>query len=365
MTDDNRSAGAVHWSDFAGWRSGRAALTWGQRAIWAPTQWYAPNDAVFNFSRVVALPGGTTSAGVYAKVDSLLRKYEALRTTYVHTGDGTVAQVLYGTGRIAGGRAIDEAAARYWSRQLRKAPRTMFTAEPVTGREPMWWHGRLTSAALDTATRAVAHRTGVSGSAVLLAAASAALADYTAAASCALLVVLSNRTDPILAATIGTITQDASAVIEVAGRPFAAVIEQAQAELSAGRACGRYDPDTRAEAERSVAAAGGGPVDLRCYFNNSRFDEDSGYTAPVAVQREEITALAAKTSFAWLPGSAMEDSAFFLNVEQAPGELNLTLLADTRLIPLAVIEGMLRGIEARVLTYVDSEDFRALEWRSA
>ncbi|MEV0969396.1 condensation domain-containing protein [Microtetraspora glauca] len=68
---------------FAGTRSGRAPLTWGQRAIWDAIRRTAPDDRYFNFGRVLEVPRGARPASVaYVSrgIGLLVERHEALRT---------------------------------------------------------------------------------------------------------------------------------------------------------------------------------------------------------------------------------------------------------------------------------------------
>lgn len=84
----------ICWIDVTGPRSGNAPLTWGQRAIWDPIQWYAPDDHVFNFRRIVEVPAHVTVEQVLDTVAALLAGHEALRTTFGWNDDDEPVQRL-------------------------------------------------------------------------------------------------------------------------------------------------------------------------------------------------------------------------------------------------------------------------------
>ncbi|MFJ3589960.1 condensation domain-containing protein [Streptomyces sp. NPDC090231] len=76
---------------FRGERSGRAPLTWGQRAIWHAVLRTAPNDHYFNLGRVLPLGSrGRTVAvpAALAAIGALMARHEALRTKLVGDGGG-------------------------------------------------------------------------------------------------------------------------------------------------------------------------------------------------------------------------------------------------------------------------------------
>lgn len=88
--------------DFCGERSGRAPLTWGQRAIWHAIGRTAPNDHYFNIGRVLPLADRgrpATVAEVAQALARLMERHEALRTQ-VSVTDGEPGQQLVAAGRL-------------------------------------------------------------------------------------------------------------------------------------------------------------------------------------------------------------------------------------------------------------------------
>jgi hypothetical protein len=81
---------------FAGERSGRGPLTWGQRAIWHAIGRTAPNDHYFNLDRIVDLGPRTVPIDTaLAALAALVARHEALRTRtegleQVLSGDGAL-----------------------------------------------------------------------------------------------------------------------------------------------------------------------------------------------------------------------------------------------------------------------------------
>ncbi|WP_169808712.1 condensation domain-containing protein [Microtetraspora niveoalba] len=84
---------------FSGTRSGRAPLTWGQRAIWDAIRRTAPDDHYFNFGRVLEVPRGArpaSAAHVSRGIGLLVERHEALRTL---VGPGP-CQILHDRGAL-------------------------------------------------------------------------------------------------------------------------------------------------------------------------------------------------------------------------------------------------------------------------
>ncbi|MFE6868126.1 condensation domain-containing protein [Kitasatospora sp. NPDC057692] len=89
---------------FGGARSGRAPLTWGQRAIWHAIGRTAPNDHYFNLGRILPLAdrgAPVDEAGLAVALAALLGRHEALRTRLVLDEDGEPGQLLASEGEIA------------------------------------------------------------------------------------------------------------------------------------------------------------------------------------------------------------------------------------------------------------------------
>ncbi|MEU6239407.1 hypothetical protein ABZ885_41410, partial [Kitasatospora sp. NPDC047058] len=83
---------------FEGLSHGAAPATWGQRTIWAPISWYAPDDHYFNIALPVELRHPVGPAAFGAAVRALLERHESLRTLYRTGPDGALGQLLYGAG---------------------------------------------------------------------------------------------------------------------------------------------------------------------------------------------------------------------------------------------------------------------------
>ncbi|MEW2171210.1 condensation domain-containing protein [Streptomyces sp. NPDC007027] len=90
---------------FHGERSGRAPLTWGQRAIWHAIRRTAPNDHYFNIGRALPLADRGRPATVPEALSALARlmeRHESLRTRLLLSPqDGEPAQILTDAGTLS------------------------------------------------------------------------------------------------------------------------------------------------------------------------------------------------------------------------------------------------------------------------
>ncbi|MFD0277608.1 hypothetical protein ACFVHB_27375 [Kitasatospora sp. NPDC127111] len=85
---------------FEGLPHGTGPATWGQRTIWAPISWYAPDDHYFNIALPVELRHPVEPAAFGAAVRALLERHESLRTLYRTGPDGALDQLLQGAGLL-------------------------------------------------------------------------------------------------------------------------------------------------------------------------------------------------------------------------------------------------------------------------
>ncbi|MCG6494013.1 hypothetical protein [Kitasatospora sp. A2-31] len=91
---------------FEGLPHAAGPATWGQRTIWAPISWYAPDDHYFNIALPVELRHPVEPAAFGAAVRALLERHESLRTLYRTTPDGGLEQLLGGTGTLDVGLVV-------------------------------------------------------------------------------------------------------------------------------------------------------------------------------------------------------------------------------------------------------------------
>ncbi|WP_459804849.1 condensation domain-containing protein [Herbidospora sp. RD11066] len=91
-------------AEFAGARTGRARLAWGQRAIWDAIQQAGPANAhFFNIGRLIAFARGRgpfPPEDVVAAVAALVVRHEALRASTHVDEDGEPYQVVHGEGAL-------------------------------------------------------------------------------------------------------------------------------------------------------------------------------------------------------------------------------------------------------------------------
>lgn len=82
-----------------GARAARAVATWGQRAIWHCLEFPDADETQFSLSRVVPVPEGCDLATVATAIAALVRRHDALRTTFA-VSDGELWQAVSGAGTL-------------------------------------------------------------------------------------------------------------------------------------------------------------------------------------------------------------------------------------------------------------------------
>ncbi|WP_031522237.1 condensation domain-containing protein [Streptomyces sp. NRRL F-5123] len=433
---------------FEGLADGSRPATWGQRTIWEPISWYAPDDHYFNIALPLALRHPVPPGDFAEVVRALLERHESLRTVYRLDAGGGLRQRLGGAGtltvrlveadaaeelarvlereaaadkavrfdllgdglpvrvtavlvagQVAGavvtvahiaadgtgaqvvlddlrrllaqrrrrpgvlpppvpGRqpreqaeyeagpqatARSAAAVALWSRRLTGIPASLWPEDAGPGEDVRWWEGELGCERLDLASRLAAVGTGTSPSAVVLAALGQELAERTGFDAVPLKVILGNRVNEEQRTAVGAFAQNGLVVLGGSGE-FGELARKAwRAQLQTSRH-GHYDPGALAEAVTAEEKRRGAALDLNALFNDHR-ETEHGAAAPDPSQ----LAAAQPGEFRWRSRWARQDCRFFFGLGQQAGRTCATLLVDTRSVPAAEVEPLLRAVEERVV----------------
>ncbi|MFJ2778783.1 condensation domain-containing protein [Kitasatospora sp. NPDC087315] len=100
MHDDGLQKGGRLEVRFEGLAEETGPATWGQRTIWAPISWYAPDDHYFNIALPLELRRPVEPEAFGASLRALLERHESLRTLYRLAPDGSLEQRLHGRGML-------------------------------------------------------------------------------------------------------------------------------------------------------------------------------------------------------------------------------------------------------------------------
>ena len=253
------------------------------------------------------------------------------------------------------GRRRAEANLRYWESIMRKSPQCMFALPPDPAGLPGQRQGVLRSRAAALAIGAVVARTGASRSTVVFAAGAALLSHLTGNDSCVLVSLSSNRFAQGTRDYVGTIAQDSLAHLEI-GATFDEVVHAAGTATMRAYAHARYDAARLYEVMGAVEYGRGTRFHRDCVFSDLSVHRDSADPAPDdptpgggppadgARAAPDISALMAESEFTFVP-ELNRQALFQFELYGSDSHTTLMLLADTRFLPPAAIEGFLRGVE--------------------
>ncbi len=243
------------------------------------------------------------------------------------------------------------AALAHWERALRSITPRRFPATTGEATRPRHWEGEFRSPALHRATQALAARTNVDRSPVMLAVFAVALARITAVNPVVVQVVASNRFRPGLAATVSPVNQTGLCVLDVADVGVEEAIQRTAKATIVAYKYAYYDPVRLDALVERIGRERGEPVDIACYFNDRRaFDADGdgddgdgdGDGDDPGTGREALAA----SEFHWARRQDDPWERLFLHVENVPGTAALTVQADTRHVSRATMEALVHGMEA-------------------
>jgi hypothetical protein len=263
------------------------------------------------------------------------------------------------------------AALAHWEQGLRRTRAAMFAA-PVAcpqrdgpRREdprPRYQQAVLCSAAMDRALTMAARRCMVTTTTVLTAAAAALVAAVTGRDACALTPIVSNRFSPRHSAVVTSLAQLGLLVVE--SRPgFDDLVTAVNPAALLAYRNAYYD---QRKMNRLIARLGeecGAEVFPYCCFNDQRQATSPGGPPGALAASAPRAALPAAT-VTWAASHERLNCGFCLHVTGRPGELQVSLTADTCLLPRAGIEAFLRGME-RLVVEAASRDVRLSSLRLA
>jgi hypothetical protein len=243
------------------------------------------------------------------------------------------------------GRRRDAAARRHWCARLGDGPGQLFPAPGGQDPDALFPNIVLRSPALLRSVDHVAAVRNVSGSSVLLAAATWGMGRLTDAAEVQFQVVVSNRFLPGMAQTVTTLAQEGLFHAAVVEEDFGTLVRRVHAGALGAYRYASYD---RRLLERDIERLRHDLPELAehsCFFNDTREPE----LFRPAVPDTEIVPLSRareQTVVTWpVEFPPRKDVSFGMDVLDTPGAVDLTMTADASRIPRADMEAFLRGME--------------------
>ena len=274
----------------------------------------------------------TDAAGIVVMMAEL-----AARTSTPVDGMPPLAQAAWQ--RSSAGRRQNEAALRYWEGIFRTIEPHRFNP-PHDEPDPRYWHGEFNSPALLSAVRSIAETSGLGTSTVFLALFAVALTDTTGINPVVVRPIVGNRFRPGLAGVVCTVAQAGLCVLDVAGVPFGEALRRVQRSVINAYKYAYFDHEqmvalrTRIEQERGTA------LDTRCFLNDRHGVNPAGTLV-------EVDHTVSPSEFRWVRGQ--DDPPFeslFVEIDDIPDAIQVTLHLDTRSISLADAEAFVRAMEA-------------------
>lgn len=240
--------------------------------------------------------------------------------------------------RTSKAAARDARARAFWRDGLADAPLTMFPGPRSAPADPRFRLVKLESVAAASAAEALAQRHRLSVSSVFLAATMALLSLHTGQDDVAMLMIVGNRFDASRRRVVSTFSQDGLLRARLTGLSFDGVVRAAFAAMMRCLTHGYYEPLAMKAARAAY------PAELNAFFNDVR----PGDRYPQAVGDPAALREMCARSRVWADGGwPRMDAAFFVTVAagQAPGSVQVHLLADTTVAPLDRMGDLLLGFE--------------------
>jgi hypothetical protein len=235
----------------------------------------------------------------------------------------------------------NEAAMRHFARQLARIPPGVLEGAHRV-EQPRYRKGKLRSEALWLALRALAARTGVDSSAILIALYALGFAKVTGHEVFFTRPVVSNRFRPGLSNVVCNVAQAGLCVVEVAGRGVDEVIVQARKAAMTAYKYAYFDPRRLSELIAETAGKRGPSFSAGCFFNDRR---RPGHCEPAEVVPNLAEAARKPAAFRWVPEREKICDRLFLCVEDVPGLIELTVDFDTKYVSSRTAEAILRAVE--------------------
>jgi hypothetical protein len=261
------------------------------------------------------------------------------------------------------GTRRNEAAVRYWRKQLERIPPSMFPWPAVPPQQPRFQRLRLDSRALSVAAARLAASCQVSVPSALLAGTALALSALSGLPACAMTVVVSNRYDGDMRAMVGSASQDGLFVADFTSGTVAEAVRAAHRSVTSAFFYGHYDPGVIDDLVGAVGAQRGVRLDLSAVYNDlSSFvdgpqdDDDDAAAARAPDAEADVRELLKETVIT--PESTWEGQQCTVYLAAEPGRdtSSLHLVADTAYLPPPAMESLLRGIE-KIVAEAACRDF--------
>lgn len=235
------------------------------------------------------------------------------------------------------GSQQSEKSLKYWENLLLKLPADRFPEAVREGASRGRWQIEFESPAMELSMRAVAERTGVPSSVVLLTSFLLSLSRMTGVDPVATRVLVSNRFRSGLAETVSPIAQYGLLVVELGGVPFPEAIARTQRAVMATYKHAYYDPERLRDLVTRVCRERGELIDLACLFNDRRIEaRDRPAASPAKL---------APTTLRWAFPTPNLNEKLLMMVNDRPGTISISAMVDTDHVAPQQAEALLHGMQ--------------------
>lgn len=252
------------------------------------------------------------------------------------------------------GQRVGEIAERYWQRLLRRIPARRFS-EPTEKQQAHNCRFYFDSRAAHLAIQAIAERTQVSTSSVLLAALAVGMARATGINPLVPRLYASNRFRPRLADAVSPIAQTCPTAVDVAGVTFDEAVRRTYYSSLSAYKHGYFEPAKIRELVAAVSAERGEQVDMDFVCNDIRLPSLREVTDS-PVRRHDIEAALPLTTLTCEERPSAEDPCNFtfhdseaVTYQGAPPTIHATVLVDDHYVPRSAVSSCLREMEALLI----------------
>jgi hypothetical protein len=277
----------------------------------------------------------------------------AMYNAYIHrdpqTGETSIplrmqSLELAAQQRTPSGKRQNDASLRYWEDLLRTIPMSRPHA-PVESADGRFWQVELDSPAMFLAVQAIASRTEVDISSVVLGVTAVALARVTGISPSVAQMLVSNRFRPGLADIVSNISQTGLFVVDVTDITVdEAIVRTRQATVKAYKHA-YFDLPAWKDLIARVSRERGGEIELSCYYNDRPSEHQ-----PVAVgsgpTRDEIEAAVARTGPMRWTQLPFFNERLMVTIDYVPNAIALMVVGDTHFVPRVEVEELARQIES-------------------
>lgn len=300
------------------------------------------------------LPGGRAPGKLLLAVSHIAVDGEGLRIV-AEDVDALVAGVADRAGETAAravqpldlateqnsprGKARNEAALLHWGRIIAAAPQSMLAVRAGGGPDPSgrYLRGEYRSSRAAEALSALSARTRASRQSVMLAATAALLSWRTGSPECVLTLISGNRTLPGTTSHVGSLSQDAIALLPAGTGTFDELVRNAWSQSLSAYRHSQVHPVRLQSLIHDIGAARGTRFVRDCVFN-ARNEPPQ----PHSPSREPVSELSVKAA-TFMP------VRFYLLVQRTLGVAEYALWADTEYLREDDIRAFLTGVERLVV----------------